>query len=172
MNTIEFANYLCKLDIKLFLEGDRLRCNAPEGTLTPALKAEISDRKAEIISFLQQANLQTNTTAIAPISRTENNTFPLSFTQEGLWFLYELQPNSPFYNIPLNLHFSSQLNIAALESSLQLLINRHEILRTNFITVDGKPVQVVNATKHFSFPVVDLRSLPASERDFESIRFS
>ncbi|MBD2483967.1 non-ribosomal peptide synthetase [Planktothrix sp. FACHB-1365] len=167
MNTIEFVNHLRKLNIKLFLEGDRLRCKAPEGILTPALKSEISDRKAEIISFLQQANLQTNTTAIAPISRAENNTFPLSFTQEGLWFLYELQPNSPFYNIPLNLHFSGQLNIATLESSLQLLIDRHEILRANFIIIDGKPAQVINKSKDFSLPVVDLRSLSASKRDLE-----
>ncbi|MEG3936238.1 amino acid adenylation domain-containing protein, partial [Microcoleus sp. T3_B1] len=167
MNTIEFINHLRKLDINLFLEGKRLRCKAPEGILTPALKSEISDRKAEIISFLQQANLQTNTTAIAPRSRTENNIFPLSFTQEGLWFLYELQPNIPFYNIPLNLHFSGQLDITALESSLQLLIARHEILRTNFITVDGKPAQIINATRDFTLPVVDLRSLLASQRDLE-----
>ncbi|MEG3918021.1 amino acid adenylation domain-containing protein [Microcoleus sp. T3_A4] len=167
MNTIEFVNHLRKLNIKLFLEGNRLRCKAPEGIITPALKAEISERKAEIISFLQQANLQSNTTAIAPVSRTENNTFLLSFAQQRLWFLYQLQPNSPFYNIPLNLHFSGQLNIAALESSLQLLINRHEILRTNFITVDEKPTQVINAAREFYLPVVDLRSLPASERDLE-----
>lgn len=167
MNTIEFINHLRKLDINLFLEGERLRCNAPEGTLTPVLKSEISDRKAEIISFLQQANLQAKTTAIALISRTENKTFPLSFAQEGLWFLYELQPNIPFYNIPLNLHFSGQLDIAALESSLQLSIARHEILRTNFITVDGKPAQVINATRDFTLPVVDLRSLSASQRDLE-----
>ncbi|MEG3972959.1 condensation domain-containing protein, partial [Microcoleus sp. T2B6] len=167
MNIIEFFNHLRKLDINLFLEGGRLRCKAPEGILTPALKSEISDRKAEIISFLQQANLQAKTTAIAPISRTENNTFPLSFTQEGLWFLYKLQPNSPFYNIPLNLHFSGQLDIVALESSLQLLIASHEILRTNFITVDGKPAQVINATRDFTLPIVDLRSLSASQRDLE-----
>ncbi|MFB2922783.1 MULTISPECIES: amino acid adenylation domain-containing protein [Aerosakkonema] len=167
MSTIEFINYLRKLDINLSVEGERLRCNAPEGTLTPTLRSEISDRKAEIISFLQQANLQTNITAIAPISRTENNTFPLSFTQEGLWFLYQLQPNSPFYNIPLHLHFSGQLNIAALESSLQLLLARHEILRANFITIHGNPAQVINPTRDFSLPVVDLRSLSASERDLE-----
>ncbi len=60
MNTIEFINDLRKLDINLFMEGERLRCNAPEGTLTPALKSEISSRKSEIISFLHQANNQKN----------------------------------------------------------------------------------------------------------------
>ncbi|MFP5273889.1 amino acid adenylation domain-containing protein [Coleofasciculus sp.] len=176
MNTIEFVNHLRRLDINLFLEGERLRCNAPEGTLTPDLKSEISSRKAEIISFLHQVNNQTNASAlqsssplgvIAPISRTENNTFPLSFAQQRLWFLNQLQPNSAFYNIPLNLQFSGQLNIAALESSLQLLINRHEILRTNFIAVEGEPVQAIAATRDFTLPVVDLRPLSASERELE-----
>ncbi|MEG4574238.1 amino acid adenylation domain-containing protein [Microcoleus sp. N3A4] len=167
MNTIEFINDLRKLDINLFMEGERLRCNAPEGTLTPALKSEINERKSEIISFLHQANNQKNASAIAPISRTENTTFPLSFAQQRLWFLNQLQPNSAFYNIPLGLHFSGQLNIAALESSLQLLINRHEILRTNFIAVDGEPVQAIAATRDFTLPVVDFRPLPASEREIE-----
>ncbi|MEG3908710.1 amino acid adenylation domain-containing protein [Microcoleus sp. w2-18bC1] len=167
INTIEFINNLRKLDINLFMEGERLRCNAPEGTLTPALKSEINGRKAEIISFLHQANNQKNASALAPISRTENNTFPLSFAQQRLWFLNQLQPNSAFYNIPLGLHFSGQLNIAALESSLQLLINRHEILRTNFIAVDGEPVQAIAVTRDFTLPVVDFRPLPASERELE-----
>lgn len=176
MNTIEFINNLRKLEINLFMEGERLRCNAPEGTLTPDLKSEISSRKAEIISFLHQVNNQTNASAlrsssrlgvIAPISRAENNTFFLSFAQQRLWFINQLQPNSASYNIPLNLHFSGQLNIAALESSLQLLINRHEILRTNFIAVDGEPVQAIAATRDFTLPVVDFRPLLASERELE-----
>jgi len=167
MNTIEFVNYLRRLDINLFMDGDRLRCNAPEGTLTPELKSEISDRKAEIISFLQQANNQTNASAIAPRSRTEKNTFPLSFAQQRLWFVNQLQPNNPSYNMPFGLHFSGQLNIAALESSLQLLINRHEILRTNFSAVDGEPVQAIAITRNVTLPVVDLRPLSASERELE-----
>lgn len=167
MNTIEFVNYLRRLDINLFIEGDHLRCNAPEGTLTPKLKSAISDRKTEIISFLQQANLQTNITAIAPIFRTENNTFPLSFAQQRLWFVNQLQPHSPSYNMPFGLQFRGQLNIAALESSLQLLINRHEIFRTNFITVDGKPLGAIAATRDFTLPVIDLRPLPASEQELE-----
>ncbi|MEG3936148.1 amino acid adenylation domain-containing protein, partial [Microcoleus sp. T3_B1] len=166
-NTIKFINDLRKLDINLFMEGDRLRCNAPEGTLNPALKSEINGRKAEIISFLHQANNQKNASALAPISRTENNTFPLSFAQQRLWFLNQLQPNSAFYNIPLGLHFSGQLNIGALESSLQLLINRHEILRTNFIAVDGEPVQAIATARDFTLPVVDFRPLPASEQELE-----
>ncbi|MBR8838778.1 MAG: amino acid adenylation domain-containing protein [Stigonema ocellatum SAG 48.90 = DSM 106950] len=122
---------------------------------------------AEIIPFLQQANIQTNTTAIAPISRTENKVFPLSFAQQRLWFLNQLQPNNASYNIPFGLNFSGQLNIPALESSLQLLINRHESLRTNFSAVNGEPVQAIATTRDFTLPVIDLRPLPASERELE-----
>jgi amino acid adenylation domain-containing protein len=122
---------------------------------------------AEFISFLQQANIQTNTTAIAPISRTENKVFPLSFAQQRLWFLNQLQPNNASYNIPFGLNFSGQLNIAALESSLQLLINRHESLRTNFSVVNGEPVQAIATTRDFTLPVIDLRPLSASERELE-----
>jgi len=167
MDIIEFVNYLRKLDINLFLEGDRLRINAPQCVITPELKSEMSERKAEIISFLQQANIQTTTTAIAPISRTEQNTFPLSFAQQGLWFLDQLQPNSSFYNLPLALRLSGLLNIAALESSINQTIQRHEALRTNFATVEGQPVQVIASTLNCQLQTLDLLYLPETEREIE-----
>ncbi len=170
MDIVKFVNYLRKLDINLFLEGDRLRCNAPQGAITDELKSEMSGRKAEIISFLQQANIQTTTTAIAPISRTEQNTFPLSFAQRGLWFLDQLQPNSAFYNIPLALHLSGQINIAALESSINEIIQRHEALRTNFVTAEGQPVQVIASSLNCQVQVINLLHLSETERKTEAQR--
>src|SRR4028119_1643608 len=167
MNIIEFVNYLRERDINLFVEGGCLRCNAPEGIITPELKSEMSERKVEIISFLQQANIQTTTTAIAPISRTEQNTFPLSFAQRGLWFLDQLQPDSSFYNIPLALHLSGQLNIVALESSINEIIQRHEALRTNFRAVEGQTVQVIASSFNCQVQVVNLLHLPETERKTE-----
>lgn len=87
MNTIEFVNYLRRLDINLFIEGDHLRCNAPEGTLTPKLKSAISDRKTEIISFynkrifkliLLRSLLYPEQRTILFLSRLPNNVFGLS----------------------------------------------------------------------------------------------
>jgi len=168
MDIVEFVNYLRKLDINLFLEGDRLRINAPQGVITPEVKLEMTKRKAEIIPFLQQANIQTTTTALAPLFRTEQNTFPLSFAQQGLWFLDQLQPNSAFYNIPFTLRLNGQLNIAVLENSINEIIHRHEALRTNFATGEGQPVQVIASSLNFQLQVVNLLHLPKTDREIEA----
>ena len=60
---------------------------------------------------------------------------PLSYAQQRLWFLDQLEPNSPFYNISLALHLAGNLQVDVLKQSLQEIIQRHESLRTNFATV-------------------------------------
>ncbi|MBN3909403.1 MAG: AMP-binding protein [Nostoc sp. NMS1] len=159
MNIYNFLYYLRSLDVKLFLEGERLRCKAPKGILTPQLQAQIAERKAEILAFLHQNTLS----AIEPVSRTGN--LPLSFAQARLWFLDNLQPNSAFYNIPIVWRFNGQLNVAALQSSLNEIICRHEALRTNFVTQEDQPVQVIAATLSLQLEIVDLLHLPQGERE-------
>ncbi len=143
MKTVEFLSYLRGLDIQVFVERERLRCNAPEGTLTPELRAEIQERKAEILSFLIAANRTTNNTSrpLLPISR--DGTLPLSFAQQRLWFLDQLVPNNAFYNTPAALRLVGSLNLAALEETFNEIVRRHEALRTTFVTVQGQPIQVI-----------------------------
>mgnify|MGYP005837764035 CR=1 FL=1 len=172
MKTIdEFLSYLYSLDVKLWVESVsgvplqkvRLRCNAPEEVLTPDLSAQISDRKAEIIAFLNQANLASNTTsqAISPVSREGN--LPLSFAQQRLWFLDQLEPGNPFYNVPGAVRLKGSLNVAALEQSFNEIVRRHEALRTTFTLVEGQPVQVIAPDLTLTLPVVDLQELPEAE---------
>jgi hypothetical protein len=87
-----------------------------------------------------------------------------------LWFLDQLQPNSAFYNIPLALRLSGQLNIAALQSSINAIIQRHEALRTNFTTQEGQPVQVIASTLNCQLQVVNLLHLRESDREIEAQR--
>jgi amino acid adenylation domain-containing protein len=107
---------------------------------------------------------------LLPIPRSGD--IPLSFAQARLWFLDQLQPNSAFYNIPIALRLSGQLNVAAIESSLNEIIRRHEVLRTNFTKVSGQPVQVIASTLKLKLLQVDLQNLPKSEREIEAQRLA
>lgn len=164
----EFISRLNSLDIQLWIEGYetdidkiRLRCNAPEGTLNAELRQELSARKAEIITYLQA--LQTSSTSA--IQPTPGTRFPLSFAQQRLWFLDQLTPENPFYNVPTALRLTGHLNQAALEQSLNYIGRRHAALRTTFKTIDGQPIQVVGAEVKIKLSFVNLHSVSVEERD-------
>lgn len=90
---------------------------------------------------------------------------PLSFSQQQLWFLDQLVPNHPFYNVPEAIRLSGALDVAALEQSLCAIVQRHEILRTNFTTLAGQPVQVIQATPDVGWSIVDLSTAQHPESD-------
>ncbi|MEG4228485.1 amino acid adenylation domain-containing protein [Microcoleus sp. N9_B2] len=169
---IEFLSYLRSLDINVFVEGSRLRCNAPEGIITPELRAEISQKKAEIISFLKAANRTSSftPTPIVPMGRDGN--LPLSFAQQRLWFLDQLVPNNPFYNVPAALRLTGSLNLTALQQTFNEIVRRHEALRTTLAVVSGQPVQRIAAAFHLPINVVDLRTLPKESRQTEANRLT
>ncbi|MEG3919987.1 amino acid adenylation domain-containing protein [Microcoleus sp. T3_A4] len=169
---VEFLSYLRSLDINIFVEGYRLRCNAPEGIITPELRAEISQKKAEIISFLKAANRTSSftPTPIVPMGRDGN--LPLSFAQQRLWFLDQLVPNNPFYNVPAALRLTGSLNFSALQQTFNEIVRRHEALRTTLAVVSGQHVQRIGAAFHLPINVVDLRNLPKEYRQNEANRLT
>ncbi len=150
MSLIEFLAYLRSLDVQIWVDRDRLRCSAPEGVLTQELHANILDRKPELIAFLTQPATET-----IPISNVQP--IPMSFAQQRLWFLSELMPDNPFYNMPVAMRLQGRIDRVALEQAFQTIVNRHEILRTTFATVDAQPVQIVNSSVRLKFSIVDLR---------------
>jgi amino acid adenylation domain-containing protein len=99
--------------------------------------------------------------------RGEAGPAPLSFAQQRLWFLHQLDPDSPVYNLPVALRLKGRLDRAALEATLGEVVRRHESLRTTIATEDGRPVQVVAPAPATSIPVVDLSDLdgPGSESE-------
>jgi len=172
LKTVEFLSYLRSLDINIFVEGSRLRCNAPEGIITPELRAEISQRKAEIVSFLQAVN-RTSSFARAPIvPNVRDGNLPLSFAQQRLWFLDQLVPNNPFYNVPAALRVTGALNFPALQQTFNEIVRRHEVLRTTLAVVADKPVQKINAAFHLPIRVFDLRNFPKQSRQTEANRLT
>ena len=89
---------------------------------------------------------------------------PLSFSQERMWFLHQLAPDSAAYNVPAAIRVRGPLNIAALEAALHEIVRRHEILRTIFPAVNGRPVQIVT-DRWLDLHIVDLRTLPVGMRE-------
>jgi hypothetical protein len=105
-------------------------------------------------------------------SAHEFDCFPLSFAQERLWFLDQWQPNSPVYNVVASFRLRGELDVEALEESLNDILKRHEILRTVFSAVEGKPVQVVVPIMPLSFTLVDLSALSKTDRDDEAFKLT
>ena len=94
----------------------------------------------------------------------EHECFPLSFAQQRLWFLDQLQPNSPLYNIPSVARLTGKLDVSALQQALDRIVARHESLRTRFVSHLGQPAQVIDPHAHVTLQCEELQHGPASER--------
>ncbi|MDJ0729381.1 MAG: non-ribosomal peptide synthase/polyketide synthase [Crocosphaera sp.] len=123
--------------------------------LKALFSASTIDELGQVIKHLKQEGLTWQEQPILVRNKTTN--LPLSFAQTRLWFLDKFEPNSPFYNIPLALKLVGELNKNALEKSLKQIIDRHEILRTNFITIEEVAHQVVKDKMTWEMSVIDLQ---------------
>nr|QEO74619.1 AMP-dependent synthetase and ligase [uncultured bacterium] len=107
---------------------------------------------------------------ILPVGR--EGELPLSFAQQRLWFLDQLEPGNPFYNIPGALRLTGALDPAALGESINEVVRRHEALRTTFESVQGQPRQIIAPELRLELPLVELRSTAETERGDEVMRLA
>src|SRR5262249_8402958 len=107
---------------------------------------------------------------IEPVARSGE--IPLSFSQQRLWFLDQLEPSSPFYNLSTAFRIQGSLNVAALEQAFNEVVRRHESLRTTFASTNGKPFQIILPEHPQRFPFTDLSEMPAVEREAEATRLA
>ena len=114
---------------------------------------------------LSPQNGQFQLSPIRPIPRDGN--LPLSFAQQRLWFIDQLDPGNPVYNFPVAVRLKGALDLNALEQSLNEIVRRHEALRTTFSMVDGHPTQVIAPTLAIALPMVDLSELSEVRREAE-----
>jgi len=117
------------------------------------------------IRELRQGNVDAPAPAIKPVPR--EGPLPLSCGQKRLWFLSRLDEAAVAYSVPLAARLSGQLDIDILEQSLNQVIERHEALRANFISVDGSPAQVIAPERKSAPKLIDLRPMPGPERESE-----
>jgi amino acid adenylation domain-containing protein len=134
--------------------------------------ASLSGEKRRLFDlYLQKEGVTLSQLLIVAQERGSDH-FPLSFAQQRLWFLDQLEPGNPLYNNPAAIRLTGPLDLAAMKQALNEIVGRHEILRTTFTTVGGQPVQVIAPKLILTLPVIDLRTKPEVEREDEVMRLA
>ena len=99
--------------------------------------------------------------------RNAGDELPLSFAQERLWFLQQLEPKNPFYNNSAAVRLAGRPDVEALQRTLSEVVRRHEVLRTTYPTREGRPNQKITPPAPLPLPIVDLSSLGGAKREGE-----
>lgn len=156
MSTFAFLTRLRDLDIQVSAENGKLRVNAPKGALTPDIRAELTQRKPDLIALLTES-----VDAVSPVPR--DGDLPLSLAQEQLWRLHALQPDSAAYTMYSVSRLLGPLDVSALSVAVDQLVARHETLRTIFPADEaGQPRQVIVPART---GVLQRTEVPATKQD-------
>lgn len=152
--------YLAKQQgVEIILNDAKLQLKVNEGiSIDQDLLEEIKKNKPQIINFLSNENWKSksvgkNHNKLEKFNRGDNH-IPLSFSQERLWFIDQLQGSLP-YHIPIVLRLNGTLNTKVLSQAFKTLIDRHEVLRTVFLQQEGKAYQSIKDTKDWQFTLIN-----------------
>ncbi len=163
------------------LGGHSLLATQVVSRLRRALRVEVSLRTlfesptvAGLAAVVEEAQkTEAGVIPLPPIEAADRtDELPLSFAQERLWFLHKMEAQSSAYNLFYGMRMHGSLNVSALEQTLQEIVRRHEILRTTFTTVAGRPIQRIAASSSVSLAVTDLSAFEKDERAAEVERIA
>ncbi|NJN81454.1 MAG: hypothetical protein HC802_03675 [Caldilineaceae bacterium] len=132
---------------------------------------QLSEAKQALLEKRLRGNLKSAVEALAIPARDPAAPIPLSYAQERMWFLHQLDPQSPAYNMFNVVRLRGPLDPALLIQSFQLLVDRHDVLRTQFVPENGRPVQQIVPAIRFELPIQDLQSVgnPKQEIDLDGL---
>ncbi|MBR8838437.1 MAG: amino acid adenylation domain-containing protein [Stigonema ocellatum SAG 48.90 = DSM 106950] len=119
----------------------------------------------EAIKAHSQSGLELIAPAIEPVARDTD--LPLSWAQQRLWFLDQLEEQSASYNMPAVVQITGDLKVVALEQALEEIVQRHEVLRTNFQPMNGVPIQVIAPVATVNLLILDLQGLPEAQQSVQ-----
>jgi amino acid adenylation domain-containing protein len=130
----------------------------------PSARELSAQQRALLARHLGRNRAASEVNRIPRVTRVPGgSSFPLSFAQQRLWFLEQLEPGDPDLNVPVAVRLRGPLDLPALERSLAEIVRRHESLRTRFEAVQGLPCQIIEPSARISIPVFDLRRHPEPE---------
>jgi amino acid adenylation domain-containing protein len=133
-------------------------------------KEELQERRKNLSAkqkALLKKRLSSQATSHTIQPRSQSGPVPLSFAQQRMWFLNQLEPNSPAYNEPTAVRLTGGLDVEAVERSFGEIMRRHEVLRTELVVIDEQPMQRVNSTVGWHLARVDLSHLSAAEQEVQ-----
>ncbi|OYD96061.1 condensation protein [Nostoc sp. 'Peltigera membranacea cyanobiont' 213] len=135
-------------------------------------RSKLSPIQREILEKRLRGEINSGSQLEVIPRRSQISPTPLSFAQQRLWFLHQLDPTSTAYNVSGFLRFTGSLNVTALEHSLNEIVQRHESLRTTFKMIEGQPVQIIAPFLSIVLPIVDLQKLPKNQLEQEIQRLT
>ncbi|HET8774746.1 MAG TPA: amino acid adenylation domain-containing protein, partial [Thermoanaerobaculia bacterium] len=146
--------------IRLTVQDGKLLADAAGGTLTPELRARLAEHKPAIIAWLVESTSRPSGVSPQPA----RSSYPLSFAQQQLWLSDQVQGGSSEYNMPAAFELTGALDLAAMQAALDLIVERHSVLRTVFRVENAEPVQVVLPPASVPVAQVSLEALDAAEQ--------
>ncbi|HKV35213.1 MAG TPA: amino acid adenylation domain-containing protein [Pyrinomonadaceae bacterium] len=139
---------------------------------TPARITNLSPRKRELLEKLLAMKGLELKPGLTLSRRERPSSVPVSFAQQRLWVLHQLDPGNPSYNMPEAVRFAGPLNTTIFEKSLNEIVRRHEVLRTTFRTTEHEAVQIIAPAQPIDVSRLDLSTLPEAEREAEAARLT
>jgi len=131
----------------------------------------ISAAKQDLLAKYLRGEINHAQPSIIP-RRSPDTSLRLSFAQERLWFLDHLMPGSPVFNVPTAVRISHSLDLDVLQRCVDEIVQRHEVLRTVFVTIDGHPTPAIKSQIDTAIEVIDLTALDEASREAESLRLT
>src|SRR5690242_14720210 len=129
----------------------------------------VSSAKRDLLAKLLSGDLQQESSTITAIPpRASAAGARLSFAQERLWFLDQLMPGSPVFNVPMAVRISHPLDLDTLQRTVDEIVRRHEVFRTAFAAHDGIPKPIVSPETKVRIDLLDLSSIDESLREAEA----
>ncbi|HSX62871.1 MAG TPA: condensation domain-containing protein, partial [Tahibacter sp.] len=166
MNITDLLARLQHSGVVASVQDGRLKTAAPKGAIDAELAALIRTHRDALIAFLQRADAQAAEKAKLVIAKAAPaGSYPLSFSQQRLWFIDRLQGGSAQYNIPFALKIRGDIDGALFQRTLDAVVARHDVLRTRFEERDGVPQQIVGTAQSAVIRWHDLSALDATARE-------
>ncbi|MCB1853159.1 MAG: non-ribosomal peptide synthetase, partial [Gammaproteobacteria bacterium] len=173
MSLVEFMSEMVSQGVRLRVEDGELAVSAPKGVLTAEMRNRILARRTELLSLLSGVAPAGSNEAAAIPRVADSNAMPLSFAQERLWFVTQLEADSTamdgngrsaLFNIHIPLYMRGPLDLSVLSACLHEIYRRHDCLRTLFFVRDGVPMQRVECNAPLDLSEADLSMIPVEQR--------